>query len=248
MTEIPALLKFAYAAFVLVVAYAVRGTTGFGGQAMAVPLMALIMPLQVVVPVITVLTAFSSLTYWRRDRDKIAWGEIFRLLPFTLLGVLLGLYVFQQVDPVMLTKSFGVFIILYALFSLRRVEKTARPLRHARLVGSVLSTTSGALGAIFGAAAGPMYVIYFNLLNYEKDAFRATVTTILMFQAFARMVGYVKLGLYDRNALLLIVMGLPLMLVGAWIGGRISGRIEQHLFNRCVAAMLLVSGVALILK
>jgi len=248
MTESRLILEFLYAAVVLVVAYAVRGTTGFGGQAMAVPLMALILPLQVVVPVITVLTALSSFTYWKRDRDKIAWGEIFRLLPFTLLGVLLGLYVFQQVDPVTLTKSFGVFMILYALFSLRQAQTTRRPLRHARLIGSVLSTTSGVLGAIFGAAAGPMYVIYFNLLNYEKEAFRATVTTILMFQAFARIIGYVKLGLYDRNALLLIAMGLPLMLIGAWIGALLSNRVNQQVFNRCVAALLLISGVALVLK
>jgi uncharacterized membrane protein YfcA len=246
--ETKIVLEFLYAAVVLVVAYAVRGTTGFGGQAMAVPLMALILPLQVVVPVITVLTALSSFTYWRRDRDKIAWGEILRLLPFTLLGVVLGLYVFEQVDPVTLTKSFGVFIILYALFSLRRAGTTAAPPRHARLIGSVLSATSGVLGAIFGAAAGPLYVIYFNLLGYEKEAFRASVTTILMFQAVARTVGYARLGLFDGNAMLLIAMGLPLMLIGARIGAVLGGRIDQALFNRCVAGLLLVSGVALILK
>jgi uncharacterized membrane protein YfcA len=246
--ETPIVLEILYAAVVLIGAYAVRGTTGFGGQAIAVPLMALILPLQVVVPAITALTAISSFTYWRRDRDKITWGEILRLLPFTLLGVLLGLYVFQRVDPVTLTRSFGVFIILYALFSLRRAETVVKPLRHARLIGSMLSTISGALGALFGAAAGPMYVIYFNLLRYEKDAFRATVTTILMFQAVARIVGYAQIGLYNRNVLLLVAMGLPLMLIGAWIGGLLGGRIQQHVFNRCVAALLLVSGVALILK
>ena len=240
--------ELVFAGLVLVVAYAVRGTTGFGGQAIAVPLMALILPLQVVVPAITVLTALSSFTYWRRDRHKIAWAEILKLLPFTLLGVALGLWVFRMVDPATLTRSFGVFIILYALFSLRRAETVKEPPRHARLIGSALSTTSGALGAIFGAAAGPMYVIYFNLLRYDKDSFRATVTTILMFQAVARIVGYAQLGFYDDTVLLLIALGLPLMLIGAKIGGIVGGRIEQGLFNRCVAGLLLVSGVALILK
>jgi uncharacterized membrane protein YfcA len=241
-------LQFFFAAIVLVVAYAVRGTTGFGGQAIAVPLLALIMPLQVVVPAITALTALSSCTYWRRDRDKIAWGEILRLLPFTLLGVLAGLYVFQRVDPATLTRAFGVFVILYALFSLRRAEAPTRPPRHARVIGSVLSAISGALGAIFGAAAGPLYVIYFNLLQYEKEAFRATVTTILMFQALARIAGYARLGFYDNTVLLLIVAGLPLMLIGARLGGMLGGRINQFWFDRCVAALLLVSGIALIYK
>jgi uncharacterized protein len=241
-------LEFAFAAVVLVVAYAVRGTTGFGGQAIAVPLMALILPLQVVVPAITVLTALSSFTYWRRDRGKIAWGEILKLLPFTLLGVALGLWIFGMVDPATLTRSFGVFIILYALFSLRRAETPSSPPRHARLIGSALSTISGALGAIFGAAAGPMYVIYFNLLRYERDVFRATVTTILMFQAVARIAGYAQLGFYDNTVLLLIAAGLPLMLIGARLGSVLGGRINQYWFDRCVAALLLVSGVALLLK
>jgi uncharacterized membrane protein YfcA len=240
-------LEILFAALVLVVAYAVRGTTGFGGQALAVPFMALMLPLQTVVPAITALTALSSFTYWR-DRHHVDWREIGRLLPFTLLGVVLGLYVFRQLDPATLTKAFGVFVILYALFSLRRKRTAAGPPRHARLIGSVLSTTSGVLGAIFGAAAGPMYVIYFNLMGYGKEAFRATVTAILWFQAVARIIGYARLGFYDQAALLLIAAGLPFMLIGAQLGGFMAGRVDQVLFNRSVAALLAVSGVALLLK
>jgi len=248
MMESHGMLEMVFAALVLVIAYAVRGATGFGGQAIAVPMLALVLPLQAVVPAITALTALSSFTYWRRDRDRIQWGEIARLLPFTLIGVAAGLYLFQQVDPLTLTRSFGVFVILYALLSLRSADAMPAPPRFARAIGAVLSAASGALGAIFGAAAGPLYVIYFNMLRLEKEVFRATVTTILMFQAVARIAGYAQLGFYDQPVLLLIAAGLPLMLIGAGLGSVISGRIEQRVFNRCVAALLLVSGIALILK
>jgi len=246
--EAQIVLETVFAALVVVVSYAVRGATGFGGQAIAVPLIALMLPLQVVVPAMTVLTALSSFTYWRRDRHNIEWGEIVRLLPFTLLGVAAGLYVFQQVDPRTLTKAFGAFVIVYALFSLRSTSAVSVPLRFVRPIGALTSATSGALGAIFGAAAGPLYVIYFNMLRLDKDRFRATVTTILMFQAVARVAGYARLGFYDQTVLLLIAAGLPMMLIGARLGGAMVSRIEQHLFNRCVAALLLLSGVALILK
>ena len=69
-----------------------------------------------------------------------------------------------------------------------------------------------------------------------------------MFQATARVAGYVWLGFYDQTVLLLIVAGLPMMLIGARLGGFMAGRIDQHTFDRCVAALLLVSGVALIVK
>jgi len=237
-----------FAALVVVLAYTVRGTTGFGGQAIAVPMITLVLPLQAVVPAMTVLTALSSFTYWQRDRHKIHWREIGRLLPFTLSGVLAGLYVFQHADPRELTKAFGGFVILYALFSLRPGGPLSAPARHIRLTGALLSVTAGAIGAMFGAAAGPLYVIYFNMLRLDKDAFRATVTTILMIQAVARVAGYAQLGLYDQTVWLLMLAGLPMMLLGARLGGFIAGRIEQRTFNRCVAALLLVSGVALLLK
>ena len=52
--------------------------------------------------------ALSSFTYWS-DRHHVDWREIGRLLPFTLLGVLVGLFAFQRLDPTTLTKAFGVF-------------------------------------------------------------------------------------------------------------------------------------------
>lgn len=245
----PGILEFSFAALVLVLAYAVRGTAGFGGQAIAVPLLALVLPLQVVVPAVTILTVLASLTHWRQGWGKIAWGEIARLLPFTVVGVAAGLYVFQQVDGRMLTKAFGVFVILYAVFTLRTAARAVvLPPRLVRPLGAVLSAASGALGAIFGAAAGPLYVVYFNSLRMERDAFRVTVTTILMFQGALRVAGYAHAGFYDTTVLLLAASGLPMMLIGSRIGGWLAGRLDQHRFNIGIGVLLLASGTALLFK
>lgn len=242
-------LELAFAALVVVAAYAVRGTTGFGGQAIAVPLLALVLPLHAVVPAVTALTVLASLTHWRRDWGKIAWREIGRLLPFTLAGVVAGLYVFQQADARTLTKAFGAFVILYALFLLRTAARAAvLPAGFVRPLGAALSAVSGALGAIFGAAAGPLFAIYFNTLRMERDAFRVTVTTILMFQGAARVAGYAQMGFYDAAVVLLAAAGLPMMLVGSRIGGWLSRRLEQQRFNQAIGSLLLLSGVALLIK
>ena len=66
-------LELAFVALVVVAAYAVRGTAGFGGQAIAVPLLALVLPLHAVVPAVTALTVLASITHWHRDWKKIAW-------------------------------------------------------------------------------------------------------------------------------------------------------------------------------
>ena len=242
-------LELAFAALVLVTAYAVRGTAGFGGQTLAVPLIVLVLPLPTVLSTVAVLTAISSIGHWMRDWGRIDWREIARLLPYSLAGVLAGLYVLHQVDVRTLTRILGVFIILYAIFVL---VTATRPLRIAgRYLGAaraVFGALAGAASAAFGAGSGPLYAIYFNQLRMERDVFRVTITTILAFQAFLRIAGYAQLGFYDLNVLLLVAAGVPTVIIGARIGNWLAGRLEQHWFDRGIGALLLVSGVALLFK
>jgi len=247
--ETPGALQLAFAALVVTLGYAVRGTAGFGGQAVAVPLMALVLPLPSVVAAVAVLTTLSSIGHFRRHRDRVVWREILLLAPWTVAGVAAGIYVLNQVDVPTLTKAFGVFVLGYACFTIVTASRPLRvPARILKPFGIVLSVLAGMAGALFGAAAGPLYAIYLNALALEKDSFRVTITTVLAVLAMSRVAGYASLGLYDGFVLLLIAGGLPLMMLGSHIGFRLAGRLDQHMFNRVVAVLLLVSGTALILK
>lgn len=242
-------IELAFAALVITVAFAVRGTAGFGGQAVAVPLLALILPLPAVLSAVVVLALLASMGHLLRERARIDWREIRRLLPYSVLGVIAGLYLLQQLDMRVLTKAFGVFVILYACFALATAARPLRiPERAVHPVGAVLSTLAGATGATFGAAAGPLYVIYFNARQLERDVFRVTIATILAVQGLLRMIGYVRLGFYDHTSLVLIAAGLPLMLLGSVIGTWMAGRLNQRWFNLGISLLLLVSGTALLFK
>jgi uncharacterized protein len=237
------------AAVALMAAYAVRGTAGFGGQTIAVPLLTLMMPITVVVPAVTVLTVVSSIVHWLQDWRKIAWREIARLMPFTLLGVLIGLYLFDRFEPRVLTRALGIFVMLYASSALMAASRpVAAPSRQLRPLGPALSAAAGAIGTVFGSGAGPLYVIYLNSLRLEKDCFRVTITTILTFQAVVRVAGYGHLGFYDWSALYLIAAGFPMMLIGARLGHYLAGRIEQRRFNLGVGALLMAIGAGLVFK
>jgi len=247
--ETLSVIQLAFAALVITVAFAVRGTAGFGGQVVAVPLLALVLPLPLVLSAVVVLAALASTGHLLRERAKIDWREIRRLLPYSLLGVIAGLYLLQHLDMRVLTKSFGVFVILYGCFALATASRPLRiPERAVYAAGAILSTLAGATGATFGAAAGPLYVIYFNARQLERDVFRVTIATILMVQGLLRMGGYVRLGFYDYATLVLIAAGLPLMLLGSVIGTWLAGRLDQRRFNLGISVLLLLSGTALLFK
>lgn len=234
---------------VVTVAFAVRGGTGFGGGAIAVPMLALVFPVQVTVPVVTVLNMLSSIGHGVADWRHIVWRAIWRAMPGSLAGVFAGLYLLKQIDPQPLGKALGVFVMLYAFYVLFWAgrERSVRP-GGLGWVTLLTSTSAGLIGSLFGGAAGPMYVIYLNALGLARDAFRVTITTIMLFQGVTRMAGYAVLGLYDRHVLILLAAALPMMLAGSWLGAKLVRRFNPLWFNRAIGIVLLASGAALALK
>ena len=143
----------------------------------------------------------------------------------------------------------GIVVLLYACFALATASRPLSiPRRAVYPAGAGLSVLGGAMGATFGAAAGPLYVIYLNSRQLERDAFRVTITTILTVQGCLRIAGYARLGFYDHGTLILIAAGIPLMLVGSALGLWLAGRLHQRWFNLGIGVLLLISGTALLFK
>lgn len=242
-------LQLLFCAVVIIVAFAVRGGAGFGGGAVAVPLLALVFPVQLTVPVVTVLNMLSSIGHGVADWRKIAWKQIIRVVPGSLIGVLLGLYLLSMIDPQPLARALGVFVMLYAVYVLAFADRTpVIPPRWMPATAAITSMAAGIIGSLFGGAAGPLYVSYLNAARLGKDAFRVTITTIMLFQGLTRIAGYAALGLYDAQVLKLLAVALPVMILGSWLGARVVRRLDQALFNRVIAMVLLASGAALLLK
>jgi uncharacterized membrane protein YfcA len=241
-------LQLAFCAAVLVIAYGVRGITGFGSGALAIPLLALALPLRVIVPVITLLGFFASISHIVQDRSRIAWGELLRLLPFTALGVAAGLYLFVSLSPETLRNLLGGFVIVYALFSLREGGFGRFEQRLAPLVLAPAGALAGLVATLFGGMSGPIYVVYLRMRRLGKAEFRVTIATILFVLALIRIAGYAGVGVFDRAALLAFATAVPAMALGTFVGNRMHARVSERAFSRFVAALLVVSGAALILK
>jgi uncharacterized membrane protein YfcA len=82
--------EVAYCFIVIVLAYTLRGGTGFGA-AIAMPLLALVVRMKVLVPAWSVLSVVAGGTIVRREYDNIAWADLMPLMPSCMLGIVLGL-------------------------------------------------------------------------------------------------------------------------------------------------------------
>jgi len=232
-----------YAGAVLFVAYLVRGIVGFGSGLIAIPLLTMVAPVTTVVPLVVLLDYLGSAGQSGRNRGDIAWREQVVLIPFMLLGVAGGLVVLNAVPATALARSLGVFVVAYAVYQLLPVPN----LRASRAAASYCGLFGGLVGTLFGTG-GPFYVIYFRLRALDKSAFRATFALNFLIDGGVRLVAYVAMGLLDWQTLRVLPGALPIAVSALWIGGRIHTGLGPEAFVRMISALLLASGITLLLK
>jgi uncharacterized membrane protein YfcA len=233
----------AYAALVILLAYVVRGIAGFGSGLIAVPLLSVMAPVQMVVPVVVSLDYVGSGVQSVRNLGRVVWREQLTLLPFSLIGIALGLVVLRGVSTTVLSRALGGFVIVYAVYQLLSLP----PLRGSRLAAIACGLLGGLVGTLFGTG-GPFYAIYFNLRGLDKAEFRATFATNFLIDGGARLVGYAVAGLYGWSTLEWTTIALPLMAAGLYLGGRIHLGLSQRAFVRLVSLILVASGAALLVR
>jgi len=241
-------LQGAATAAIVFGAFVVRGTSGFGSGMVAIPLLVFVIPIRTAVPMMSLLVFVLFLILFIRDWRDVIWDELKRLVPATLLGVAAGVLLFKNLDAAILLRLLGIVIVSYALYVLavhyfgmpemRCSQRWAYPIGFA---GAVVDT-------MFGGGGGMLVVVYMHLRGIGKAQFRATVAVLWFFEMIARIGGYAVSGYYTLQALLLVLLLLPLMWAGTRVGERISNRITHETFSKILAALLLAAGLSLLLK
>ncbi|RPJ48711.1 MAG: sulfite exporter TauE/SafE family protein [Betaproteobacteria bacterium] len=236
-----------YFCFIIVISYAIRGSAGFGG--ITVPLLAWVISLKTVVPMVTLLGLVSSAAILRTDYRHVAWRDLRRILPWTALGVAIGVYFFKILDANTLARILGGVVLGYGGYALLA---TWRPPGKVKLPMAAIMPTAGTLagfvGTMFGSMAGMFFAIYLDILRYSRDVFRATVAAILFGLGILRGGAYVATGEFTRDVLVACAIALPMMALGIFIGDRVHANLNDIAFKRLVAVILIISGLPLLIR
>ena len=94
----------------------------------------------------------------------------------------------------------------------------------------------------------PISSITSMMLRMERIALRVTMSAVVLIGGFARLAGNASYGFYKGSTIMLLAIGLPLVIVGSWLGDRLARWLSIRTFSRVVGVLVLLSGVALLLK
>lgn len=242
----PELLAFLPTALTILGAYTVFGMTGFGSAVVAVPLLAQFQPLAQAVALVLLLDLLATGLVGGRNWRSVARAELGRLAPAMLAGIALGVAALSHLPARALLLCLGAFISAQSLWGLRAADAPARR------IASGWAIPCGLVGGVFGAAfgaGGPIYTLYLVRRIADLGALRATIASVVLSSALIRIAVFGVAGLLSDRALLTSALALaPMCLAGVVAGSALRRRVPAPGMRKLVLALLLLSGVALIVR
>jgi uncharacterized protein len=230
---------------VIFVGYTIFGATGFGASPLTIPVLAHVLPLTFVLPLAALLDLSSGLAVGYHTRRQADTRELLVLLPFTLVGLTLGVTLLVRLPQRATVLALGMFVCLYAIHVMLRRGPARRTSRGWAAPAGVLG---GIVGALFGMG-GPPYVVYLTGRIPDPAAQRATISQMVILNVGLRVVAFALAGLLLSRGLWIAVMSLlPVAWAGLWVGNRAHVSVTPAMLARMIGAALFLTGAGLIVR
>jgi hypothetical protein len=217
---------------------------GAGFGSLAVPMMALAVTVPqaaaILMPVLLVMDLLGMAAFRKNvDRQLLCF-----LLPFGLIGIVIGALLFKALDAKVVAGIVGGFTLLFLAQRLLFPPK-ADSAPPPKWVGAILTATSG-FTSFIAHAGGPPINVYVIPLRLSPVLFTGTMAFFFFFINLSKWIPYAWLGLLDLRNMLTSLALLPFAPIGVWVGVRIAHRIKPLLFYRLVYTGMFLTGIKLV--
>src|SRR5947209_6867464 len=177
---------------VIFLATLIRSAFGFGEALVAVPLLALLIPVEEAAPLATLVSITVAAVVVAQDWHKIHLRSAGWLVISTLFGIPVGLWLLTAVAEAVVKAILGVVIVGFSSYCL--VSRGLFELKTDRLAW-LFGLGAGVLGGAYGMN-GPPLVIYGSLRRWSPEHFRATLQGYFLPASVLGMCGYWLAGLW----------------------------------------------------
>lgn len=222
----------------------IRSTFGFGEALVAVPLLALVIPVKVAAPLAVLFSITVAAVVLLQDWDRVHVGSAWRLILATLPGIPLGLLLLKAVDEPIVKTVLAVVILAFSLYCLTR--RTLLELPDDRLAW-LFGFGAGVLGGAYGMN-GPPLVVYGSLRRWSPEHFRATLQGYFLIASLAGMIGYWLGDLWVSDVTRGYLLSLLPALAAIFLGRAINRRLDRNRFVRYVHLGLILIGLTLLFQ
>jgi hypothetical protein len=184
-------------------------------------------------------------------RKHTQWRYLWRLFPWTAVGVVLGYVTLGRISDQAARVLVGWIIVALVVLSFWRRYASAAPDDEESVsfhwsVGAVIGVMAGFI-TLVANAAGPLMAIYLIAMRLPKMEYVGTAAVFFMLLNLFKVPFMVDLGLITTGSFGFNLALAPAVVLGAVAGRWILRHINQKLFELLVLLLSAIGGILLLL-
>lgn len=251
-------MKTLYTVITIFFAAIVHGVAGFGLAQIAMGVLPFFRTAASASAIFGISAMVSNFQVWLSVRDEFDFKSLAKPLIGLVVGMPLGIYVFNNLNEEQMNLAIGIVIIIAVILII--IGKQTDILenlfkRKDRKEGTVLPIVVGFTAGILGGAVaipGPPMIIYGTFMTSigswtgkkMKSIFTAFFGTLMLY----RTIGTVVTGDMTMGLFLEALITIPAVILGSFIGVKLFSKLSSKVFNWIIIAMLVANGILLLIK
>lgn len=186
-----------------------------------------------------------AVIYYNRHAQ---WNYIFKLLPWMIAGVLVGVWVGNDISEVLFKRLMAIIIIGSVILMLYNENKKQSQVPKSKFFSAIMGFLAG-FATMIGNLAGPISNIYFLAVRFPKNEFIGTVAWLFFIvNVFKLPFHYFVWGTITKQTIILNSTLVPLLLLGFYLGVSVVKRISNLNYRRFVLIVTAIGGFIMLVR
>lgn len=187
----------------------------------------------------------AAVLYYNRHAQ---WKHFWKLVPWMMVGILLGVYLGKDMNEVVFRKIMALIILItIVIVVVMEYRKTVQPPQSPFF--AVSSGLAAGFTTMLGNLAGAFANLYFLAMQMPKNDFIGTAAWIFLFMNLFKLPFQI---FYWNNinveSIKIDLLVLPFLAGGFWVGIRIIGKIKDGQYRKLVILLTLIGSIIMLVK
>lgn len=198
----------------------------------------------ILLPMLIAADIFAVIYYNRHAQ----WHIIKKLIPWMIVGVLVGVWVGNDISEMVFKRLMAIIIIISVLIMFYTEHRKSNNVPQNKLFGIITGFLAG-FTTMIGNLAGPISNIYFLAMRFPKNEFIGTAAWLFFIINVFKLPFHIFVWkTVTYQSLVLNSVLIPAVIIGFFLGAYIVKLISNVNYRRFILAVTALGGIIMLFK
>ena len=198
----------------------------------------------ILLPMLIAADIFAVIYYNRHAQ----WHIIKKLIPWMIVGVLVGVWVGNDISEIVFKRLMAIIIIISVLIMFYTEHRKSNNVPQNKLFGIITGFLAG-FTTMIGNLAGPISNIYFLAMRFPKNEFIGTAAWLFFIINVFKLPFHIFVWkTVTYQSLVLNSVLIPAVIIGFFLGAYIVKLISNVNYRRFILVVTALGGIIMLFK